>query len=149
MAPLTQNEPVGHVAQSSMDVELAVPFHVPAGHSTADVAPALQKLPAGHGLHDVCPSWSWKVPCEHTSPLLYLPATVGVHFALESKPVEVPTLPAGQSLQSLSDEMPFALLYLPNKQSSQLFASEVYSALLAFLLPYFPAGQGSQDVCPT
>jgi len=81
--------------------------------------------------------------------LLYLPVSVGVHFALESKPVVVLALPAGQSLHPSSDVIPLALLYLPAVQLVQLFASDVYSALLAFLLPYFPAGQGAQDVCPT
>ena len=53
------------MAQSSMDVELAVPFHVPAGHSTADVAPARHQLPGGQGWHDVAPSSSWKEPASH------------------------------------------------------------------------------------
>tara|TARA_B100001093_G_scaffold473296_1_gene497080 strand:+ start:129 stop:299 length:171 start_codon:yes stop_codon:yes gene_type:complete len=56
---------------------------------------------------------------------LYLPAAVGVHFALESKPAVAPALPAGQALHPPSDEMPFALLYLPSVQLMQLFASEV------------------------
>jgi hypothetical protein len=79
--------------------------------------------------------------------LSYLPAAVGVHFTLESKPVVVLALPAGQSLHPSSDVIPLALLYLPAVQLVQLFASEVYSVLLPF--PYFPAGQGIQDACPS
>ena len=80
-------------------------------------------------------------------PSLYIPLGDGVQYRLSLKPDRNPVRPAGQLLQPLSVAMPLALLYLPNEQSSQLFASEVYSALLAF--PYFPAGQGLQDVCPT
>jgi len=71
---------------------------------------------------------------------------VGVHFSRESKPVVALTLPAGQSLHPSSDVIPLALVYLPAVQLVQLFASEVYSALLAFPLPYFPAPQGLQEI---
>jgi hypothetical protein len=56
---------------------------------------------------------------------LYLPLAVGVHFSLESKPLNEPDLPAGQSLHPLSLEMPLALLYLPSVQLTQLLAIDV------------------------
>ena len=61
----------------------------------------------------------------HSIPLLYLPAAVATHLSLESKPVVEPALPAGQSLQPLSNEMPLALLYLPSVQFKQLLAIDV------------------------
>ena len=114
-------------------------------HVSELIAPVLLLyFPAGQDLHDVCPSWSWYMPCAHTLPSLYLPFAVAVHLSLASNPDVVPTLPPGQSLHPLSDEMPVALLYLPRVQLSQLFASEVYGSLLVF--PYLPLGQDLHDV---
>jgi hypothetical protein len=56
---------------------------------------------------------------------LYLPFAVPVQLSLVSSPGIVPVLPAGQTLHPLSDEMPFALLYLPSVQLMQLFAIDV------------------------
>jgi len=56
---------------------------------------------------------------------LYLPLAVGVHFSLESKPLDELELPAGQILHPFSLEMPLALLYLPSVQFKQLLPIDV------------------------
>ena len=83
-------------------------------------------------------------------PSLYLPGAAGVHKSLEAKPTLSPVRPAGQALQPEAEAMPCALLYLAIGQAEQLLASDVYNVCpVAFDDPYFPAGQGLHDVCPS